>query len=87
MQIKPETHSPDGRASRPITSLEFDDSFNNTVPKAAANLTTSRGERFSPGLPPMVPLIPEIDFINDTIYKIQVKKLEDKLHSMRKFKK
>jgi len=28
------------------------------------NFTISTGERHSPGLPPMVPLIPDIDFIS-----------------------
>ena len=32
--------------------------------KAAANFTISTGERLSPGFPPIVPLIPEIDFIS-----------------------
>jgi len=34
------------------------------VPKAAVNFTMSRGVRLSPGVPPMVPLIPEILFIS-----------------------
>jgi hypothetical protein len=42
------------------------DSFKITDPKAAENLTTSSGDNVSPGLPPIVPLIPDIDFINDT---------------------
>jgi hypothetical protein len=36
------------------------------VPNAAVNFTTSRGVRLSPGLPPMVPRIPEIDLISAT---------------------
>jgi hypothetical protein len=40
----------------------------NQVPYAAENLTTSTGVRFSLGLPPMVPLIPEILLINDMCY-------------------
>jgi len=34
------------------------------VTKEAQNLTTSKGLKPSPGLPPIVPLIPEIDFIS-----------------------
>ena len=34
------------------------------VPKDAVNFTTSIGVKASPGLPPMVPLIPEIDLIS-----------------------
>jgi hypothetical protein len=44
--------------------------FNNHVPYAEANLTVSRGVKLSPGLPPIVPLIPEIDFINVKIVKL-----------------
>ena len=36
--------------------------------KAAVNLTISIGVRLSPVLPPIVPLIPDIDLINDTKY-------------------
>jgi hypothetical protein len=35
------------------------------VPYAAANFTISTGVRLSPGFPPIVPLIPEMLFIND----------------------
>ena len=35
-------------------------------PKAEVNFTTSSGDKFSPGFPPIVPLIPDIDFIKDT---------------------
>jgi hypothetical protein len=34
--------------------------------KAAVNFTTSSGVKLSPLLPPIVPLIPEIDLINVT---------------------
>jgi hypothetical protein len=33
-------------------------------PKAAVYFTTSRGERPSPGAPPMVPRMPEMERIN-----------------------
>jgi hypothetical protein len=36
------------------------------IPKAAVNLTMSVGVNESPGFPPIVPRIPEIDFINVT---------------------
>jgi hypothetical protein len=63
-----EIQPPEGLASRPITIMHSDPecSFLSTVPKAAENRNTSGGVRFSPGFPPMVPLIPEIDFIKDT---------------------
>jgi hypothetical protein len=34
---------------------------------AAVNFTMSNGVRFCPGLPPIVPLIPEILFISATL--------------------
>jgi hypothetical protein len=34
------------------------------VPKAEVNFTISTGVKPSPAAPPMVPLIPEIDFIS-----------------------
>jgi hypothetical protein len=37
---------------------------NRKVAKAAVNLTTSTGVRFSPTVPPIVPRIPEMDLIN-----------------------
>lgn len=40
------------------------------VPKAAAYLTTSTGVRASPGAPPMVPRIPEMDFIRVKLLKV-----------------
>jgi hypothetical protein len=39
------------------------------VPNAAANFTTSTGVNASPGFPPIVPRIPEIDFIKVTVKK------------------
>ena len=62
--------SPEIRASRPITifNLLFAPllvEFNLIkAAKAEVNFTTSSGLNPSPGLPPIVPLIPEIDFIN-----------------------
>ena len=41
--------------------------FLSQVPKAAANKTTSTGVRFSPGTPPMVPRMPEIDLSKATV--------------------
>jgi hypothetical protein len=38
------------------------------VPKAAENFTTSSGESDSPTLPPIVPRIPDIDFIKVTVF-------------------
>jgi hypothetical protein len=62
--------SPDIRASLPTITLASAPEFNNHVPYAEANLTVSRGVKLSPGLPPIVPLIPEIDFINVKIVKL-----------------
>src|ERR1700722_2833848 len=52
-------------ASRPIT-IFFPLFCRIRPPKAAVNLTTSSGDRVSPGFPPIVPLIPEILLINAT---------------------
>ena len=43
------------------------------VPNAEANLTMSTGVNPAPGFPPIVPLIPEIDFINATTYFLDSK--------------
>ena len=43
-------------------SAEFSSLIQSAYP--VANFTTSGGVRASPGTPPMVPLIPEIDLIN-----------------------
>src|SRR5947207_405963 len=37
-------------------------------PKAAVNLTMSKGVRLSPLLPPIVPLIPEMDFMSANVF-------------------
>jgi hypothetical protein len=37
------------------------------LPKEAVYFTTSSGDNVSPDLPPIVPLIPEILFINATL--------------------
>ena len=61
------TIGPDSRASRP-TTMRLDDVsavFLMKVAYAAVNFTMSSGLSPSPGRPPMVPRIPEIDFIND----------------------
>ena len=63
------TNSPLIRPSRPITtfllSLARDKS---QVPYAAVKRTTSSGLKVSPGLPPIVPLIPEMLLINAIIH-------------------
>ncbi len=63
----PLTISPLSRASRPttITLLVRVVVFLMKVAYAAVNFTMSRGDSPSPGAPPMVPLIPEIDFMSD----------------------
>ncbi len=40
------------------------------LPYAAAKFTMSTGVKFSPGFPPIVPLIPEMLFINATINRV-----------------
>ncbi len=43
------------------------------LPNAAVNFTTSMGVRDVPGVPPIVPLIPEILLINATTISSKVK--------------
>ena len=60
------TISPDNRASRPNIRCNFflsDTDFNHVI-YAATYFSTSAGLSPSPVLPPIVPRIPEIDFIN-----------------------
>jgi len=60
------TIGPEVRASRPRTTFSLVPRCNpdKSVAKAAVYLTRSTGVSPAPGLPPMVPLIPEIDLIN-----------------------
>ena len=51
--------------SLPTTTFLFFDVMM-LLPKAEVYITTSKGERDSPGFPPIVPLIPEILLINAT---------------------
>jgi hypothetical protein len=67
-----ETISPETRASRPITILVLCEFFFAHSAYAAVNFTTSIGLSVSPLLPPIVPLIPEIDLINDTLRSFSV---------------
>src|SRR5690242_3959645 len=64
------TISPLIRPSRPITIFAGTDLSSRLsatmLPKAEANFTTSIAVRASPGLPPMVPLMPEMLLINAT---------------------
>ena len=63
------TIGPDMRASRPTTIVR--DSVSVFLPikwaYAAVNFTTSTGLRPSPAAPPMVPRIPDMDFMSDMI--------------------
>ena len=72
------TMAPLIRPSRPTTTLAGVPALpacsHNSEPKAAVNFTTSIGERVSPGLPPMVPLIPEILLINATEKRLGLQK-------------
>ena len=61
------TISPDKRASRPITTLWESLFFFTHWAKAAVSSTISFGVRLSPGRPPMVPRMPEIDFMSDKV--------------------
>jgi hypothetical protein len=47
-----------------MTTLGVAPFCNNHAPKAAVHSTMSCGVRLVPAAPPMVPLIPEMDFIN-----------------------
>jgi hypothetical protein len=60
--------APEIRASRPTTilSLLFPEFCFAHVAYEAVNFTTSSGLNPSPGFPPIVPRIPEIDFIKVT---------------------
>ena len=64
------TICPERRASLPTTiTLEvFVVDLRIKVAYAAVNFTMSRGLNPSPALPPIVPLMPEIDLINDIMY-------------------
>ena len=66
------TISPLMRPSLPTTifleKISCGLSFNNKVPNAAVNFTMSNGVRLSPVFPPIVPLIPDILFINAIRY-------------------
>jgi hypothetical protein len=55
--------TPEIRASRPTTIFFLPDCFKAQLPKAEVNFTMSKGVNPSPAAPPMVPRIPEIDFI------------------------
>ena len=63
------TIGPEIRASRPTTTVGFclPELTFTQVAKAAAYFTRSMGLRPSPGCPPMVPRIPEIDLISVTL--------------------
>jgi hypothetical protein len=60
------TISPLIRPSRPTIIFLLLVFCRSQLPKAALNLTVSRGDKVSPGLPPMVPLMPEMLLINAT---------------------
>ncbi len=66
----PLTISPLRRASRPttMTLLVLVVVLRMNVAYAAVNLTMSSGERPSPGAPPIVPRMPEIDLMSDIFY-------------------
>ena len=52
------------RASRPTTTVFMPVFFITQLPKAAVNFTISAGVNAFPAFPPIVPLMPEIDFIS-----------------------
>ena len=72
------TITPLRRASRPTTTLYLAAlgalRLRNSLQYAYVNLTMSTGVRASPGAPPMVPLIPEIDLISVISTNIQKKR-------------
>ena len=65
------TISPEILASLPkiIFNFSFPERSFKKIINAAVNLTMSMGLKPSPGFPPIVPLIPDIDFINAIIIK------------------
>src|SRR5690606_9758680 len=74
------TISPETRASRPTTILSAADCCWIKRPNAAVNLTISIGVSASPGLPPIVPRMPEMDLIN-VMYTIVFEPVNlDKFH-------
>lgn len=70
-QTRSEIIFPEGLASRPTTTFLLP-SVRIIRAKAAVNFTTSKGVRASPLLPPIVPLIPDIDLINVTRVEFKV---------------
>ena len=64
----PATIEPEILASRPITTLRLSFFCFSQWAKAAVITTMSMAVKFSPGRPPMVPLVPEIDFIKVTLF-------------------
>ena len=62
------TISPESRASLPTTIFFADSDLDFKIePNAKVNLAISIGVNPSPDLPPIVPRIPEIDFIKDKV--------------------
>jgi hypothetical protein len=47
-------------------------------PNADVNFTISKGDKVSPGLPPIVPLMPEMLLINATVPDLLRRKLKSK---------
>jgi hypothetical protein len=66
--------APDRRASRPTTKVSrFPPArWPRNVAKADVNFTTSRGLNPSPGRPPIVPRIPDIDLIKLINYNVLI---------------
>ncbi len=60
------TISPEMRASLPTTIFFASFSFS-IVPNAKVNFAMSIGVKASPDFPPIVPRMPDIDFINDKV--------------------
>jgi len=56
--------------SLPITTLFGRFPALNQEPNAAVNFTMSMGDSVSPGLPPMVPRIPDMLLINATVLRV-----------------
>jgi hypothetical protein len=67
---------PEMRASRPITIFFMPDLPVTQLPNADVNFTISGGVNPSPAAPPMVPRIPEIDFISVKTIVLSLPKLK-----------
>jgi hypothetical protein len=74
------TISPEMRASLPRTIFFLPVFLVTHIPKPAVNFKISAGVSPLPGVPPITPLIPDIDLINVTIIDLESPKIKIKGH-------